>query len=262
MAIDLEPASPVRIGTAGWGIPRAVADRFAGSGSHLQRYAAVFACAEINSTFKHVHRASTWARWAASTPPGFRFSVKLPHAITHQARLFDTIDPLERFLGEIAGLGDRLGPLLVQLPGSLGFEPVVVDAFFASLRQRFEGAVVCEPRHADWFSPSADAVYTRHRIGRVGADPARVPGAERPGGWLGGAGRRGVAYFRWHGAPQIYRSSYADTQLAEWAREARRWSEGADCWCVFDNTTSGAAAANALELARCVNAGGAVARCP
>jgi uncharacterized protein YecE (DUF72 family) len=237
------------IGTAGWSIPRPVGERFAGEGSHLERYARVFRCAEINSTFKHEHRASTYARWAAATPPGFRFAVKLPHDITHASKLRGVVAPIERFLADIAGLGDRLGPLLVQLPASFALAPRVVDTFFAVLRRRFGGAVVCEPRHADWFGPVAERLFARYRIGRVGADPARVAGAGQPGGWLGDEATRGLAYFRWHGAPVVYRSSYPPERIAHWAAELKAWNERCDCWCVFDNTASGAAAPNALALA-------------
>lgn len=239
----------VYIGTAGWTTPRPVTERFPGPGSHLERYARVLPGAEINSTFKHAHRTATYSRWAASTPPSFRFSVKVPHQITHACKLAGVVEPLERFLADVAELGDRLGPLLVQLPGSLALEPRVVDTFFAVLRRRFAGTVVCEPRHAGWFGAAADRIFTRYRVGRVGADPARVPEAAVPGGWLGAAGERGVAYFRWHGSPQIYRSSYPPERIAQWSAEVRHWHERCDCWCVFDNTASGAAAHDALELA-------------
>lgn len=247
----------VYIGTAGWSIPRPVGERFPGEGSHLARYARVLPCSEINSTFKHEHRPSTYERWAAATPPAFRFAVKLPHSITHARRLVGATEPLERFLADIAPLGDRLGPLLVQLPGSFAFAPRVVDTFFAVLRRRFPGAVVCEPRHADWFGPAAERIYARYRIGRVGADPARLAGAEHPGGWLGDAHARGTAYWRWHGTPVIYRSSYPLAQIALWLAEVRARSECCDCWCIFDNTASGAAAANALELSELMHGAGA-----
>jgi uncharacterized protein YecE (DUF72 family) len=239
----------VYIGTAGWSIPRPVGERFPAEGSHLARHGQVLGCTEINSTFKHEHRPSTFARWAATTPPAFRFAVKLPHGITHARRLVGAVEPLERFLGDVAALGERLGPLLVQLPASFVFAPRVVDRFFAVLRRRFAGTVVCEPRQIDWFGPAAERIYARYRIGRVGADPERVTGAGQPGGWLGDARSRGIAYFRWHGSPVVYRSSYSAERLARWADEARAWRERCDCWCIFDNTTSGAAAANALDLA-------------
>jgi len=236
------------VGTAGWTVPRAVAERFPDAGSHLERYARVFGCAEIDSTFRHDHRDSTFRRWAASTGPAFRFAVKLPELITHDLRLEQTNAPLEAFLDQIGALGDRLGPLLVQLPGSLVFSARVAAGFFEALRERFDGAVVCEPREAGWFEPEADRLLQRFRVGRVAADPARVPAAARPGGWTGNRDRRGLVYYRWHGTPVVYRSSYASERLAQWAAEVRAWRAKADCWCIFDNTASGAAAGDALEF--------------
>ena len=238
----------VLTGTAGWAIPRAVAGRFPGSDAYLARYARVLPCAEINSSSRQHHQPSTYARWAAAMPPGFRFSAKLPAEITHVRRLADVVQPLERFLGEVTELGDRLGPLLVQLPGSLALDLRTANTFFAVLRRRFHGAVVCEPRHASWFEKPADALYLRHRIGRVAADPARVPAAAASGGWLGDATQRGVAYVRWHGAPRIYWSDYPPERLAQWAAEVAAWSARCECWCIFDNTASGAAAPNALDF--------------
>ena len=238
----------LRIGTAGWTIPRTVAERFASVGSHLERYARVFDCAEIDSTFRHDHRDSTFRRWAASTGPAFRFAVKLPELITHDLRLEQADAPLDAFLDQIGALGDRLGPLLVQLPGSLVFSPSVAAGFFETLRKRFDGAVVCEPREAGWFEPEADRLLQRFRIARVAADPARVPAAAHPGGWTGDRDRRGLVYYRWHGSPVVYRSSYATERLAQWAAEVGSWRARADCWCIFDNTASGAAARDALEF--------------
>ncbi len=157
---------------------------------------------------------------------------------------------LERFLADIAALGDRLGPLLVQLPASFAFAPRVVDTFFAVLRRRFAGSVVCEPRHADWFGPAAERIYQRYRIGRVGADPARRE-RRRAAGRL--ARRRATCAASPISAGTARRSSIARAirpiAWPRWAVAAEAWSERCDCWCVFDNTASGAAAANALDMA-------------
>ena len=239
------------IGTAGWSIPRNVADAFPSEGQHLQRYARVLGCAEINTSFYRPHRTEVYARWAAMTPPGFRFAVKVPRAITHDARLRRAREPLRRFLAEVSGLGDRLAVLLVQLPGSFAFEARGVRTFFGLLAELFDGAVVCEPRHASWFTPSADRVLARLRVSRAAADPARSPEAERPGGWLGeqGDGRGAVLYHRWHGSPRMYWSRYETAWLQARAQELAAWPDGADRWCIFDNTAGGFALANALELA-------------
>ena len=243
-------APDIRIGTAGWSLPRAAADAFPGEGSHLQRYSQVLHCVEINSSFHRSHRPAVYARWAEATPPGFAFCAKLPRAITHDARLRAARVALRRFLDEASGLGDRLAVLLVQLPPSLAFEPRQARTFFNLLNSMFQGAVVCEPRHASWFEPAADRLLVAARVGRVAADPARSPAASVPGGWLGtnGDGAGAVVYYRWHGAPRTYWSSYDDAWLKARAAELLRWGASTQCWCVFDNTASGAAASNAIRL--------------
>ena len=236
------PHTP-RIGTAGWSAPHERAAAFPAGGSTLERYAARFDAAEINSSFYRPHRRSTYERWAASVPEHFRFAVKLPRAITHDQRLVATDVLLDVFLEEARGLGDRFGPLLVQLPPSLVFQPDVAGQFFAELRTVHAGAVVCEPRHASWGSTEADALLASLRIARVAADPARWPGAERTGGWPG------LVYARLHGSPRIYYSSYDESSLATVAEMMRAGARAAaECWCVFDNTASGAATGNALAL--------------
>lgn len=240
----------VRVGTAGWALPRAVQDRFEGDDAHLARYARVLTAAEINSSFYRSHRASTWARWAASVPVSFRFAVKVPRTITHERRLLDAEALLDRFLSEIAPLSDKLGCLLVQLPGRLAFDEGVADPFFAALRARYRGAAVIEPRHDSWFNAAATGLLVTHALGRVAADPARVSAAARP------AGAGPIAYWRLHGSPRMYWSAYDDAALDRYAAAlldaaGRGW----EAWCIFDNTSSGAAAANALALqARVTNA--------
>jgi uncharacterized protein YecE (DUF72 family) len=232
----------VFVGTAGWSIPRASAQRFQGDGTHLQRYAHVLHCVEINSSFYRPHASATYARWAASTPPGFRFAVKVPRAITHDLRLRRARLPLERFLKETAGLGRKRGPLLVQLPPSLAFDRPTAARFFELLRDCHEGAVVCEPRHATWFSQSAGALLVRFEVARVAADPPTVPGADRPGGWSE------VVYFRLHGSPRKYWSRYPDAYVHAMASAIGALPAQTEAWCVFDNTAAGAAIDNAYEL--------------
>jgi uncharacterized protein YecE (DUF72 family) len=235
--------APVAVGTAGWAIPRAVADRFPGpgSGSGLQRYAGVFAAVEINATFYRSPRPQTLERWRETTPADFRFAVKLPRALTHDARLVGCEAGLDVFLAEVAALGPKLGPLLVQLPPKLAFEAPAADAFFAALRARTDSLLVCEPRHATWFSEEAGALLAARRVARAAADPARHPGAAAPGGWPG------FAYWRLHGSPRMYYSSYGGEDLT--ALAAAMESHPAETrWCIFDNTASGVAAANALDL--------------
>src|SRR5205823_5062000 len=94
--------------------------------------------------------------------------------ITHRLRLADASAALAAFLTQATGLGDKFGPMLLQLPPSLAFDPQGVRSFFAELRGRFDGTVVCEPRHPDWFTVHADDLLTEFRISRVAADPPVV----------------------------------------------------------------------------------------
>jgi uncharacterized protein YecE (DUF72 family) len=236
-----------RIGCAGWSIPSSHAQLFPASGSHLERYSARFGAVEINSSFYRPHRPQTYAKWAASVPEHFRFAVKVPKSITHEHRLKNADDPLTKFLSEVAELGSRLGPLLVQLPPSLNYEKGVVSAFFSTLREGFAGPVVCEPRHPSWFTPDAapdaDALLTHFRVARVAADPAIAPQAAQPGGWSG------LAYYRLHGSPTIYRSAYSSEFLDKLsARMQTLVKRETPAWCIFDNTAEGAATGNAIDL--------------
>ena len=233
-----------RIGTAGWIIPRHQSAAFPGSGSHLERYARLFRATEINSSFHRPHRPQTYARWAASVPADFRFAVKLPHEITHARKLTGTEQLLDRFIGEIRNLGDRLGPLLIQLPPSLAFAEDVALGFFGALRARFDGELACEPRHPSWFGEPAEAALVAARIARVAADPARVPEAARPAGWTG------LVYRRLHGSPRMYCSPYSLLDIARIASEmGPAAGQHRASWCILDNTTYGEATRNALQLA-------------
>jgi uncharacterized protein YecE (DUF72 family) len=233
----------LRIGCAGWSLPRSEQANFAEAGSHLERYASRFNAVEINSSFHRQHRPATYARWSDSVPPSFRFSVKIPKTITHGLRLQQAGGLLEAFLAEASGLGEKLGCFLIQLPPSLSFDPTVVSVFFAELRPRASVPLACEPRHPSWFSPQVDEFLREIRVARVAADPACVPEAEEPGGW------RGISYYRLHGSPKMYYSVYSEDEIdALSARIQADAVEDRDVWCIFDNTTLGGATRNALEL--------------
>ena len=234
----------IYIGTAACAIPKAYQDAFPKKGSHLVRYADRFDGVEINSSFYRPHRLSTYQRWADDVPDHFRFAVKMPKTITHEGRLRDIREPLLRFLGEIAGLGHKLGPILIQLPPSLKFDPNVAEVFFRLLRDSYGGDIVCEPRHATWFDAEVDTFLTDRRVARVAADPQPHPDARTPGGW------RGLAYYRLHGSPKMYYSSYSDEELTQTAGELKGLeAQGIRTWCIFDNTAEFAATANALATA-------------
>jgi uncharacterized protein YecE (DUF72 family) len=232
---------PIFLGCAGWSLPREQWPRFPRQGTHLQRYAACLNAVEINSSFYRPHRPQTYARWAQSVPSGFGFSVKLPRYITHELRLRDCDTALDEFLAQCLQLGDGLGCLLVQLPPSLSYDPIIAGGFFTALRQRFPGPVVLEPRHASWVQ--ADGLLQDYQIGRVAADPPVIADGDAPKGW------QGVRYWRLHGSPRIYHSAYETERLCALAEVLRAsLEEGIPTWCIFDNTASGHALVDALAL--------------
>ena len=240
----------ILVGCAGWSLPRAVQESFGEGDSHLARYATRFPVAEINSSFHRPHQRSLYEKWAAAVPAHFRFSAKLPKTITHERRLVGCADLLDAFFEQAGGLGDKLACVLVQLPPSFAFEASVAAAFLELLRSRHAGAVALEPRHASWFTPEADALLCAQRIARVLADPVRHEAGRVPGGWP----QR--VYLRLRGAPRVYYSSYEAPLLQSLAqRLLLAQAEGAEAWCIFDNTASGAATANALDLLRLLEEG-------
>ena len=236
------PSQPIRVGCAGWNIPRQAIAHFASAKNRLERYSQVLNCCEINSSFYRPHKMETWERWAQTVPAGFHFSVKAPRAITHEAKLNCRPEMLLAFLQHIKLLRDKLGPVLVQLPPSLGFDYPSARKFLSLLRAYYSGDVVWEPRHADWFDQPAEDLLAEFQIARVAADPACVPSANQPGAWSG------LAYFRLHGSPRRYFSSYSPDFLNSLSAQLTALRDRARVWCVFDNTGSGAAVQNALEL--------------
>jgi uncharacterized protein YecE (DUF72 family) len=233
------------VGCAGWALPREHRRCFPAGDSNLARYAARLNATEINSSFYRPHLPQTYAKWAASVPAAFRFSVKVPQEITHDLRLIGAGPALDAFLSAASQLRGKLGCLLLQMPPSLEFDRRSAGRFLRMLRKRHGGAIAAEPRHASWFTPEAEQAFVASRIGRVAADPARAIVDGEPGGWPG------IAYYRLHGSPVVYRSAYEPAYLrALTTRLKAHLRQGRQVWCVFDNTMLGAAAANALELSR------------
>jgi uncharacterized protein YecE (DUF72 family) len=233
----------VRVGTAGWSIPKPCADRFPITGSVLERYSQRFDIVEINSSFYRPHRRTTYERWAASTPETFGFSVKLPKTITHDRRLSDVADLLARFLDEAGGLGGKLKTLLAQFPPNFAFSAGLVSDFFTRLREKYLGPIACEPRHPTWFTQDAALVLNEAGIDLTAADPPPCHEAPR---W---DSMPSPVYFRFHGAPKIYFSDYTKGVLAKLAQRLVTLPPGT-VTCIFDNTAAGLATDNALTLKR------------
>jgi uncharacterized protein YecE (DUF72 family) len=224
-----------RIGTAGWNIPSSTSNSFPPGDTLLERYSKVFNVTEINSSFYRSHKITTYERWAAATPANFLFSVKTPKEITHDHRLVDITYLLDQFLNEITGLADKLGPVLIQLPPSLNFETKIASQFFKLMRNKFTGRVVLEPRHISWSELTAMAILNEYNIEYVIADPVVVPIAAKESQFF--------KYYRLHGSPKIYSSSYDLEFLKQ--LDSKQTSSS---WVIFDNSTLGAATKNSLDL--------------
>jgi uncharacterized protein YecE (DUF72 family) len=238
--------SPIRIGTAAWGIATRYLPEIPAGGSHLERYARIFSVVEIDTSFYRHHKKSTYERWAQTVGNDFRFAVKTPKTLTHEGTLIEgKSEVLDRFLSEVSGLGRKLAVLLVQLPPSLAFKAADVRAFFKTLRSGVAPAVTlaCEPRHASWNCKAANALLERLGVSRVAVDPPRWGQDANPGG------DRRLAYFRMHGSPRIYYSTYDPGRIAILKSTLKQAARDSDSvWCIFDNTAHGHAIGNALSL--------------
>jgi uncharacterized protein YecE (DUF72 family) len=229
------------VGTAGWNVPGIHARHFDSEGTHLVRYSRRLNCAEINSCFYREHKPETYCKWAASVPEDFRFAVKAPRTVTHEGALrIQGEEALQRFLHQTSALGEKRGPVLLQVPPSLVFDKTATLSFFTMFRGLYDGPAVLEPRHVSWFGTEVDSMLREFHVARVAADPALAPEAAQPSGWPE------PVYFRLHGSPRRYYSAYSEKFMSLLAENLRQLSTTA--WCIFDNTASGAALANALEL--------------
>jgi uncharacterized protein YecE (DUF72 family) len=235
----------VYVGTSGWSLSRHVAPGSRPGLTGLERYAEYFNAVEVNSTFYRLPLRATIERWRDATPDGFRFAVKLPRSITHEARLVDTETEATAFCELVAGFGKKLGPLLVQLPPSLELDVTVAGEFLRQLTRVAPTPVVLEPRHPTWFSDDAERLLVESGVARAAADPACCVAAMRPGATAS------PSYFRWHGSPRKYFSAYFPETIAALAQQilaTRRKGARSEAYCFFDNTALGAASVNAISL--------------
>lgn len=235
------------MGTAAWANPPGERER-RGSVSHLVHYSKCFNAVEINSSFYRPHRRPTYERWRDMTPPGFRFSVKMPRSVTHECALRRCRSELGQFVHEISGLDQKLAVILVQLPATLTFEARVAASFFERLVACSAARVACEPRHPSWFTVRAGNLLQRCGISRVAADPSAHFGGNLPGG------SPKLVYYRLHGSPRRYYSAYSWEWLSDLATQIREPGSNADeVWCILDNTARHEAWPNARQLLKLFN---------
>ncbi|MDF3299971.1 DUF72 domain-containing protein [Streptomyces tropicalis] len=213
----------------------------------LEEYAAQFATVELNNAFYRLPERETFAGWRARVPPDFVVAVKASRYLTHIRRLREPAEPVARLMTHAAGLGDRLGPVLLQLPPTLRGDPGLLDACLACFPAGTRVAV--EPRHPSWETERVRAVLRAHGAALCWADVAARPATPlwRTAGW---------GYVRFH-AGRARAHHYGRRSLETWAdRIATTWPAGADVYAYFNNDVAGAAVQDATVLARVAAAAG------
>jgi uncharacterized protein YecE (DUF72 family) len=242
---------PVLVGTSGWqyrdwrGVlyPPGVPQR-----GWLEYYASRYATVENNGTFYRLPSPQTFADWRARTPEGFVMAVKASRYLTHVRRLRDPAEPVERLLRAAAGLGDRLGPVLLQLPPDFRADPGALDG---CLRELSRAAAAMEPRvrvavelrHESWWTDEVQELLARHNAALCWADRLGRPLSPlwRTAEW---------GYLRLHeGAAQPW-PRYGEQDLGRWmVRLAETWPDDADLFVYFNNDQGGAAVRDADAFA-------------
>ncbi|WP_162055203.1 DUF72 domain-containing protein [Pontibacter pamirensis] len=233
------------IGTSGWSY------RWQGvfypeeikSAERLSYYASRFNTTELNSSFYHFTMAKTVEKWLNETPESFKFAAKMHQEVTHKRRLVDTEAPVEKFMSRFLAMGERLGPVLIQLPGSLHFDFGVVADFFDMLRGKYPAPdFALEARHKSWFTQEAQDLLHEYAITWViTSGGKRFPCLE--------ATTTDTMYLRLHGDEKLYASAYTDEQLERYAFMIHDWLlDGKQVWVYFNNTILGNAVFNAEKL--------------
>ena len=240
----------VLVGTSGWqyshwrGVlyPPGVPQR-----RWLEHYAGRYATVENNGSFYRLPKAETFADWQARTPDGFMMAVKASRYLTHVRRLQDPAEPVERLMRAAAGLQNRLGPVLLQLPPNL---PADAGALDACLREfaRFRGAagqvrVAVEFRHESWWTEEIRQLLAHHQAALCWADRRGRPlnPLWRTAGW---------GYLRFHEGPARPWPRYGRQSLRSWVqRLAATWPDEADVFVYFNNDPGGAAVHDADAFA-------------
>jgi uncharacterized protein YecE (DUF72 family) len=250
---------PVLIGTSGWqyrdwrgGLyPPGVAQR-----RWLEYYASQFATVENNGSFYRLPAPQTFAEWRARTPDDFVMAVKASRYLTHVRRLRDPAEPVARLLGAAAGLGPRLGPVLLQLPPNLPADPAKLAACLAAFRsaQLPDGLgrvrVAVEPRHPSWWIDEVRKILADFDAALCWADRLGHPVTPlwRTAGW---------GYLRFHEGAADPWPRYGEQALRSWVDRVRRaWPGSADVYVYFNNDPGGAAVVNSAEFAALARATG------
>lgn len=235
-------AAPIRVGTSGWAYDHWKGPFYPariGADAMLAQYARHFDAVELNSTFYRLPAPETMERWASTVPAGFAFAVKASRYITHIKKLKDPEDTLAPFLERIRRLGDRLGPVLFQLPPRLRYNGERLRALLDAVPPELDCAF--EFRDERWFNDDALALLRDRGAALCFYD-------------LGGRGAPDTltgdfVYLRLHGPEEAYAGRYDDAALDAWSGSLAAWAAaGRPCWCFFDNDAEAHAPNDAQRL--------------
>ncbi|MET8426934.1 DUF72 domain-containing protein [Nocardia sp. NPDC004860] len=245
-------------GTSGWQYAdwrELVYRRGIGQRRWLEVYAQAFGAVELNAAFYRPVARTTFEGWHGRTPADFVMAVKASRVVTHYRRLREVEIPLERMIDAARGLGDRLGPILIQLPPTLTVEPERLDQVLGLIPAELRVAV--EPRHESWWDDRVRAVLEAHRAALCWADRLGRPITPlwRTADW---------AYVRFHEGPGRSAPRYPKRVLAEWVRRIEdTWDGNHDAYVFFNNDVGGAAVRDAIRIGELFRAAGRpVARTP
>jgi uncharacterized protein YecE (DUF72 family) len=232
------------IGTSGWQY-KDWRGRFYPTGlpqrRWLEHYAERFATVEVNNAFYRLPERDTFVGWRERTPADFVVVVKMSRFLTHIKRLREPAEPVARFLDRASGLGDRLGPVLLQLPPSMRADPPALAETLSLFPPGVRVAV--EPRHPSWWTPRVRAVLTEHRAALCWADRASRPVTPL---WR----TTDFGYLRLHAGRATPWPRYGGTALRSWLdRLASAYDDGAPAYVFFNNDPGGAAITDAVALA-------------
>jgi uncharacterized protein YecE (DUF72 family) len=207
----------------------------------LEFYAERFATVESNAAFYRLPEKSTFADWAQRTPPDFVWAVKVSRYLTHIKRLADPVEPVRRFLDHAAGLGAKIGPVLLQLPPQLRRDDERLARTLAQFPRDVRVAV--EFRHASWWHNDVRQLLERHRAALCWAD-RRGPVAPL---WV----TADWGYLRFHTGRAYPPSCYGRQALATWVnRLTDAYPAAADLFVYFNNDGHACALRDAGLFAR------------
>ena len=244
-------SSRYNIGTSGWHYEH-WRDKFypekLAKAKWLEFYAGHFDTVELNNSFYRLPSEDAFANWRDSSPANFTFAVKVSRFITHIKRLKDTGEAVEKFISRAAILGDKLGPLLYQLPPNMHRNDEVLESFLSTLPRGMKH--VFEFRHQSWLEEGVLQILHKYKVGFCVFD---MPSISCPL-----IATADFAYIRFHGSASLYSSCYSDEELASWAKRLANLARNLKAiYIYFNNDIEGFAVRNAMTLRNYLSTPGA-----